>query len=340
MSQNAEKSAGLPETPGPPPLPPVEPPTAGFVVQLFILPFVVVAVVVLVYLLFGRLAGGDRDVLDYVQEIRSSNENRRWRAALELASLIQNDQRLAGDPTLLGTLAEELDRALAERGENPNLRQYLTRTLGAFRVTEGRLPDGSRVDALAVLAEALDHEQPAEVRFAAAESLGRLASRDAYRLEHPEAVAALAEVLDDRNATPELRQLAAFALGFFGGDEAVAGLREAVVGGEPDRSVRYNAAAALGHRGDLAALSSLREMLRPSDLRRAVRMDDEETTRRKIEVIHLEALRALQDAVRRGNPELARRLRPEVEALTDSELATVRTEAVALLQLLQDAEQS
>ena len=44
-----------------PDLPPVEAPSAGFVVQLFVIPAVVVAVVILVWLLFGKLAGGERD---------------------------------------------------------------------------------------------------------------------------------------------------------------------------------------------------------------------------------------------------------------------------------------
>jgi hypothetical protein len=50
-----EKPPALPE------LPPVELPSAGFVVQLFVIPAVVVVVVILVWLLFGKLAGGERD---------------------------------------------------------------------------------------------------------------------------------------------------------------------------------------------------------------------------------------------------------------------------------------
>ena len=42
-------------------LPPVEPPSAGFVVQLFVIPAAVVVVVIIVWLLFGKLAGGERD---------------------------------------------------------------------------------------------------------------------------------------------------------------------------------------------------------------------------------------------------------------------------------------
>src|SRR5512135_115039 len=86
----------------PPDLPPVEAPSAGFVVQLFVIPAVVVAVVIVVWLLFGKLAGGERDAMEYVRQLRLSSAN--WRSAFELASLIQNDAKLGSDPKLLGEL--------------------------------------------------------------------------------------------------------------------------------------------------------------------------------------------------------------------------------------------
>ena len=91
----------------PPPLadlPPVEAPSASFVVQLFVIPAVVVAVVIVVWLLFGKLAGGERDAMEYVRQLRLSSAN--WRSAFELASLIQNDSQLASDPRLLGELTD------------------------------------------------------------------------------------------------------------------------------------------------------------------------------------------------------------------------------------------
>src|SRR3954469_10558331 len=78
-------------------LPPVEAPSAGFIVQLFVIPAVVVLVVICVWLLFGKLAGGERDAIEYVRLMRASDANSRAadRAAFELASLIQNDTKLA-----------------------------------------------------------------------------------------------------------------------------------------------------------------------------------------------------------------------------------------------------
>ncbi|MBV8266772.1 MAG: hypothetical protein JO252_10645, partial [Planctomycetaceae bacterium] len=63
MSQPTENPGAHDPAPGPvlSDLPPVEAPSAGFIVQLFVIPAVIVAVVIVVWLLFGKLAGGERD---------------------------------------------------------------------------------------------------------------------------------------------------------------------------------------------------------------------------------------------------------------------------------------
>src|SRR3954463_8706792 len=112
-------------------LPPVEAPSAGFIVQLFVIPAVIVAVVICVWLLFGKLAGGERDAMEYVRLIRSSAGNWRSanRAAFELASLIQNDPKLASDPRLLGELTDLLEHDL-DKVENPEMVQYVALAIG------------------------------------------------------------------------------------------------------------------------------------------------------------------------------------------------------------------
>ena len=77
-------------------LPPVDPPSARFIIQFFVIPAAIVLVLVVAYLAFvqlpfGRLANGGRNVGDYVRSIKSDNQERRWRSAYDLASLIHND---------------------------------------------------------------------------------------------------------------------------------------------------------------------------------------------------------------------------------------------------------
>jgi hypothetical protein len=74
-STRPDKPAALPD------LPPVEAPSAGFVVQLFVIPAAVVVVVIIVWLLFGKLAGGERDAMEYVEQLKQPQAN--WRSAYE-----------------------------------------------------------------------------------------------------------------------------------------------------------------------------------------------------------------------------------------------------------------
>ena len=235
-------------------------------VQLFVIPAVVVAVVIVVWLLFGKLAGGERDAMEYVRQLRLSSAN--WRSAFELASLIQNDAKLGSDPKLLGELTDLLSHEL-DHNENPRLTQYVALTLGAFQTLDASLADGRKVDPIEPLARALEPKFETPIRIAAAASLAKQAARLQGKLDDPRGVAALAQAAagDD----PELRQMAVYALGFFGGEAASQALRDRITGDE-DRYVRYNAAVALGRRGDMAAKGTLSEMLSTTALDRVIEL--------------------------------------------------------------------
>ena len=142
-SANRDKPAPLHD------LPPVEAPSAGFVVQLFVIPAAVVVVVIIVWLLFGKLAGGEHNPMEYVRQLRLPTAN--WRSAYELASLIQNDPTIAADPKLVGELTDlfshELDRIEdPKQQEDPRLAQYLALTMGSFRTLDGQTLSGQVVE--------------------------------------------------------------------------------------------------------------------------------------------------------------------------------------------------
>jgi len=319
-----------PHAPPPlPDLPPVEAPSAGFVVQLFVIPAVVVAVVILVWLLFGKLAGGERDPAEYVRRLRQASGD--WRSAFELASLIQNDARLASDPRLLGELTDLLSAEL-KTTENTELKVYLIKTIGAFQTLDATLADNRKVDPIEPLILALEPGHESAIRMEAAASLAKHAARLDGKLDDPRTVLALGQAASD--GEPELRQVAAYALGFFGGDEARKALRERLQTDE-SRYVRYNAAVALGRRGDPAARETLKEMLSTADLDRVIEIPSTSEKQNKIEAIELEALQVLQSSLSTGSPELARSLRPELEGLTRSGLVSIRSQAQSVLQQLQ-----
>ncbi len=323
--------AGSGKPPALPDLPPVEAPSAGFVVQLFVIPAVVVAVVILVWLLFGKLAGGERDPAEYVRRLRQGSGD--WRSAFELASLIQNDARLASNPELLGELSDLLTAELkAGPRENTELKVYLIKTIGAFQTLDARLGGNRKVDPLDALVEALGPAHEPAVRMEAAASLAKHAARLEGKLDEPRAVSALQAAASGED--PELRQVAAYALGFFGGDAARQALRERLTS-DDSRYVRYNAAVALARQGDLAAKGTLKEMLTTADLDRVIDLPSSTEKQNKIEAIELEALQALQSALSHHSADLARALQPEVEALLQSGLVGVRSQAQAILKQLQ-----
>ncbi len=311
-------------------LPPVEAPSAGFIVQLFVIPAVIVVVVIVVWLLFGKLAGGERDAMSYVETIKSPSAN--WRAAFELTSLIQNDPKLSRDPKLLGELAALLDHDLNLKTDE-TLLQYLTLTLGMFQTLEAQSGVGDKVDVIAVLCRALEDTRPASVQIAAGMSLAKQAARLEGTLEDPRPIKALAATRS--SDSPEVRKVAAYALGFFGGPEATAALKAVMEDG--DRDVRYNAALALGRRDEIVALGNFRELLSDKSLELLYKETPEDERKSKVENLELEALNSLSAAAAKGHYALLTALRPEVEALTRSGLVTVRSRAQEVLKSLPES---
>jgi hypothetical protein len=151
-------------------LPPVEPPSAGFLVQLFLVPGLIVAIIVGVWLTFHWLAHLGQDPQAYVRTLRRDNEGR-WQAALNLA----NDLRGPGGAVLKAdaTLAGELGRILADESKSGRtgeqsqmLRVYLCRALGEFTIPEALAP---------LLERAQDTAQP-QVARAAIEAIAVLST--------------------------------------------------------------------------------------------------------------------------------------------------------------------
>jgi hypothetical protein len=320
------------DTNKPPPvldLPPVEAPSAGFVLQLFVIPAVVVAVVILVWLVFGKLAGGERDPSEYVRRMRQASGD--WRSAYELASLIQNDASLASDPRLLGELTDMLAGELKTQTTDPRLPVYLIKTIGAFQTLKATLADGRKVDVIETLARAIEPSHETAIRMEAAASLAKHAARIDGKLEDERAVRAIGDAATAPE--PELRQVAVYALGFFGGEQARGALIERLKS-DADCYVRYNAAVALGRRGDMAARATLKEMLSSADLDRVVEMPSPTEKENKIEAIESEALQAVQASLSSGSSALAVSLRQEIEGLTHSGLVSIRSQAQGVLQKL------
>ena len=272
IPRNAMSSNLVPENPSADPalsaeelLPPVEPPSAGFILQLFIVPGLIVLTVALLGLLITALAtSGAQDPDKIVQALRGSNQAR-WQQAKELADMLRLPLRypelrqsidLAGH--LVELLDEEVDAGLAD-DNSIKLRFFLCRVLGEFDVDVG----------LGVLLKTAAEDSELDVRRQAINALAVLADsfntmEEPQALKHEKLVGTFAQLAAEKNDL--LRSEAAFALGVFAMHPAADPQLTAeleLLADDLFGDARYNAALALARRGNARAAAPLAEMLDP-----------------------------------------------------------------------------
>jgi hypothetical protein len=99
-------------------LPPVRPPSGRFVMQMFTVPGLIVLVVILIIWGVSWLVSGSTSREKFLEGLRSSNPDIRWRTAHELAQVLLRDRKepepkLAVDPGFALDLTELLRTSLA-----------------------------------------------------------------------------------------------------------------------------------------------------------------------------------------------------------------------------------
>lgn len=268
---------------GPEELPPVTPPSAGFIVQLFVIPALIVLGVVSVWALFGKLADSGSDWQQLVAELGGGNEHRRWRAAQELAQLLHNErlapptetEALSVNPAVARALSELLKESLASASTNPETimqQEFLARALGGLEADDLTLP---------VLCECLAPERSPDVRKSGLMAVAIISGRhfdkamgfqaesdndappaprkalDQPTIDSPEILKQLRVAAQDQEAV--VRHIAAYALANVSGPDSLRQLRSML--GDSNRQARANAALGLARNGDTAAIPVILEML-------------------------------------------------------------------------------
>ena len=251
-------------------LPPIEPPSAGFLVQLFVIPMVIVGVIVMVWLMFSWLAHLGSSPQDLVRDLRRLNDAS-WQKALTLADLLRNPDydELKQDPEIAHELAEILAAQLDDaqtHSEAVSLRVFLCRALGEFKVPDEVVP--------VLLRAAVQEASPVDidVRRAALQALAIVASNNGQ--QELQMDAELMQILlkasrersansDEKQARAELRSTATYALGVLGGEQALDRLELLMDDAYPN--TRYNAALGLARHGDFRSQRVLLEMLDPTN---------------------------------------------------------------------------
>lgn len=260
-----DRDASLPEE-----LPVVEPPSAGFIMQLFLVPALIVMALVGGWLLMGKLFSVQQDWRELVTELRTQNEHRRWRAALGLAQVLKADrdqgdqgQQLAKNPEIAKALVEALDQELkSERRSKEDISHqvFLVSALGLLDRVEISVP------ALQTALAGDFHEDVRSAALIAIAVVGNRAMEEAQKGDArlQEEILELPDLSDDvieltEELSPLLREKATFALGFL--PEPTATQRLEVLTNDRSYEIRVDAAIALCRHGSTAGFNVYREIL-------------------------------------------------------------------------------
>ncbi|MGF1580853.1 MAG: hypothetical protein ACFCD0_15935 [Gemmataceae bacterium] len=110
-------------------LPAVAPPSGRFIAQLFLIPGMIVAVLVFIYLLGSSLVSERRDPEYFLGNLDSTNQDKRWRAAHDLAQVLKRPEsiEMASNPEFALGLAERLysERAALRAAETKIIKDTL-----------------------------------------------------------------------------------------------------------------------------------------------------------------------------------------------------------------------
>jgi hypothetical protein len=314
-------------------LPPIEPPSAGFLIQLFLVPGLIVLMILMVWLALNWLARGSDDLYQLIERMKVPSVNR-FQYAHQLATALGSprhdhfkaDSRPAQD--LAKILAAEIE-AGELRDEPLNLRIFLCRALGEMHVDDG-------MDVLLRAATTQRSQKELDVRTAAVAAIAIRAERASRgpapkRLQDPQLHDALLRLADDPQ--PLVRSFTAMALPWLGTPSSIAKLEEMLH--DSDTNARYNAALNLARLGNVHSASVLEEMLDPEQ---AVALESEtQPSDRALKqaTILVNALRAVKMLAEHNPDADLTRLMQSIEELESSNVQfPIRVQAREVLNQL------
>src|ERR1041385_1529542 len=103
-------------------------PARTLLFQFVIFPLGIVVIAVGVFLLFGKLAGEQRSIPDYLNEIRSGSAHERWQAAYQLSKSLKR-----GEAKRYPDLEEKVAAIYRQaKHDDPRVRRYLSMVLGSL----------------------------------------------------------------------------------------------------------------------------------------------------------------------------------------------------------------
>lgn len=320
-------------------LPPVEPPSAGMIVQLFIVPAVIVAIVVGVYTLFGQLASQELDWRQLVTDVKSENPHVRWRGALGLAQMLdadaqrgENSQDLDSNPEIASALSElYVDRI---KGGSPNEEtikqvEFLSKALGRMDVQDAIFPAF-----LVGIEEQRDREVRKHSMTGLAMTIGQV-RENGEEIKEDDVLDRVIEISKEPDSL--MRDQSAYILGLLATDEA--NTRLEVLLEDANQKTRVNAAIGFARNGSLQGMPVFEEVLKeapewkldPSTVQ--TQPDEEQYFERMLMLIN--SLKAIERVSDQLSDEQSAELAGQLQTLADSTKDNVlRTEALKLIHAL------
>lgn len=212
---------------------------SGFntVFRLFIIPLLIVIVSVGLFYAFGLLTFETKKPEDYLAEIKTGGDSKKWQAAYSLAGLLVTEKNLPED-TRKDFTREIISLFQNKARYNVQVRSYLALALGYLKQKEST----------PVLTEALTDSSEDVVLY----SVWALAI-----IGDPQSYQDLLPLMNDPR--PAIRKITAFALGALSNPRAIPALKQVLTDSSPD--VSWNAALSLAALNDASGVSVLEKLL-------------------------------------------------------------------------------
>ena len=275
-------------------------------VQFFLIPLSVVAVTAAIYVGFRSLLADDRTAQDYLIEIRTGGDNRRWPAAYELSRLMADPAVRAADKTLVPGLVQAFEESASA---DPRVRRYLALALG-------RIDRPAPPKAVQLLTAALD-DPDSETRISAIWALGSIGDASA--------IAPIEQLYGSDDAG--IRKMVVYSLGAMPDARSSPVLATAL--NDPAADVPWNAAVALARHGRREGLPVIRRMLDRTYLEQSVKAQVEADA--DVDPVGAVMISGLQAAAALREPSL----RDPVEMISRSDKSMkVRQAAIEALRVL------
>ena len=323
-------------------LPPVEQPSAGFIVQLFVIPGLIVLVIVLLWLGFSWLAHQGTRPEQLVRQMRQNKANS-WQLAYNFSEELRQNETYRRNQALAEEVAtfldDLLDQPLPPRsgdslgGTNPRSQEiarrgFLCKALGEFLIPQTVLP------VLIRAASAVADEDELRVQLAALEAIALLTENT--RPEQTSISPKLLAMLLAASEKMDRKIVSRAVVGLTATRQKKATDRLVQMLQEPHHvDVQYNVATGLARLGNPECVETLEEMLNPATVRGLTEEVNQSARQLKRLRILLNAVRATR-LLAEKNPQVnIDRLRLAIERLLASEKnVQIRVEAEATLQAL------